>query len=278
MTSPYPARRRRAIRLLGARPQSEEILGFLIALMEIQDSVFQTVGAWRNPDGPPGGEQPVEPFLRKFISDVIPVATPVLADAGQALAEADSAALNELLTVQMVKMGPGGRGDPTRLGSDDLAGRLGVAEPAVLFYSRAFCQPLAEVGFGGAPAPPDDYRGRTCPHCSHLPIVSVLRDEPDNLGGRHLVCSFCATTWPFPRLTCVHCEETSSDALFHHVSDNDPHIRVDECRTCGVYLKGVDLRKAGNAVPYVDEIAAVELDVWAQGQGLKKLTTNILGL
>jgi formate dehydrogenase maturation protein FdhE len=40
----------------------------------------------------------------------------------------------------------------------------------------------------------------------------------------------------------------------------------------------VDLRKEGHAVPLVDELAAVELDIWAQERGLTKLRENVLGL
>jgi len=40
----------------------------------------------------------------------------------------------------------------------------------------------------------------------------------------------------------------------------------------------VDFRKDGNAVPLVDELAAVELDIWAQEQGMTKLRANVLGL
>ncbi len=40
----------------------------------------------------------------------------------------------------------------------------------------------------------------------------------------------------------------------------------------------VDLRAQGDAVPLVDELAAVELDIRAQEQGLTKLRVNVLGL
>ena len=40
----------------------------------------------------------------------------------------------------------------------------------------------------------------------------------------------------------------------------------------------VDLRAQGDAFPLVDELAAVELDIRAQEQGLTKLRTNVLGL
>lgn len=47
-------------------------------------------------------------------------------------------------------------------------------------------------------------------------------------------------------------------------------FRVEECETCGCYLKTVDLRKDGLAVPVVEDVATVELDVWAEERGLRR--------
>ncbi len=43
-------------------------------------------------------------------------------------------------------------------------------------------------------------------------------------------------------------------------------------------MKSVDLRVDGLAVPVVDDLGSVELDLWAQQQGLEKLQRNLLGL
>ena len=88
----------------------------------------------------------------------------------------------------------------------------------------------------------------------------------------------CATEWRFQRLTCPHCGETEADKLPVHTAESVAHVRVDACATCSRYIKTVDLRKRGDAVPLVDELAAVELDIWAQEQGLTKLRANVLGL
>ena len=48
--------------------------------------------------------------------------------------------------------------------------------------------------------------------------------------------------------------------------------------SCRSYLKAVDMRTDGLAVPVVDEIASVELDLWASQQGLEKIQRNLLGL
>jgi formate dehydrogenase maturation protein FdhE len=55
------------------------------------------------------------------------------------------------------------------------------------------------------------------------------------------------------------------------------HVRVDVCDTCHTYLKTVDLTKLGLAVPVVDELAGIPLDLWAREHGYGKLQMNLLG-
>ena len=49
------------------------------------------------------------------------------------------------------------------------------------------------------------------------------------------------------------------------------HVRVDVCDTCHTYLKSIDLTKTGLAVPVVDELATIPLDLWAREHGYHKL-------
>jgi formate dehydrogenase maturation protein FdhE len=53
---------------------------------------------------------------------------------------------------------------------------------------------------------------------------------------------------------------------------------VEECGSCCTYVKAIDLREVGLAVPVVDELASIDLDLWAVEQGLSKLQKNLLGL
>lgn len=55
------------------------------------------------------------------------------------------------------------------------------------------------------------------------------------------------------------------------------HVRVDVCDTCHTYLKSIDLTKTGLAVPIVDELAVIPLDLWAREHGYQKLQVNLLG-
>ena len=124
----------------------------------------------------------------------------------------------------------------------------------------------------------DDDARAACPYCGAAPVAAVLRDEPEVKGRRTLLCSLCLVEWAFPRTRCPACGEERADRRPHHVSESWPHIRLEECGSCRTYIKAIDLREAGLAVPVIDEAASVELDLWAAGQGLSKLRTNLLGL
>jgi FdhE protein len=53
---------------------------------------------------------------------------------------------------------------------------------------------------------------------------------------------------------------------------------VDACDTCHTYIKSIDLSKNGNAVPVVDELATVSLNLWAQEHKYKKAQPNLFGV
>jgi hypothetical protein len=57
-----------------------------------------------------------------------------------------------------------------------------------------------------------------------------------------------------------------------------PHVGIHACRTCSRYLLNVDLGRDAHAVPVVDEIAAIPLDLYAREQGLVKIVPNLMGL
>ena len=108
------------------------------------------------------------------------------------------------------------------------------------------------------------------------PVAAVCANLPEQ--GPGTACSLCLTEWGFPRMRCPACGEERPERRPHHVSESWPHVRLEECGSCRVYVKAIDLREAGLAVPVVDELASVELDLWAAEQGLSKLRTNLLGL
>jgi FdhE protein len=56
------------------------------------------------------------------------------------------------------------------------------------------------------------------------------------------------------------------------------HVRVEACDTCRYYIKTVNLTKDGRAVPVVDELATIPLNLWATEHGYVKLQNNLLGI
>jgi len=103
----------------------------------------------------------------------------------------------------------------------------------------------------------------------------VLRPEA-NGGKRLLMCSFCLTEWEFRRILCPFCGEEDYQKLPRY-SVQDPVVRVEACDTCKRYLKSVDMTVDGLAVPLVDEIATVPLDLWAAERGYRKICVNLMG-
>lgn len=116
-----------------------------------------------------------------------------------------------------------------------------------------------------------------CPLCSSKPVVGVLRPEGDG-GKRSLICSLCSTEWPFGRILCPACGEENVEKLAVYTASQFPHVRVEACDTCRRYIKTVDLTKNGHAVPLVDELATIPVNLWAKEHEYTKLQPNLLGL
>jgi len=143
------------------------------------------------------------------------------------------------------------------------------------FLPRAFLQPYAEHRAELIPRAPQVSTPRLCPLCGSRPLLGVLRPEGDG-GKRFLLCSLCLQEWEFRRILCPTCGEESEDQLPVYVAE-DPHVRVETCDTCKFYLRTIDLTKDGNAIPVVDDLAAIPQTLWASEQGYSRLQPNLLG-
>jgi len=140
-----------------------------------------------------------------------------------------------------------------------------------------FLQPYAECLANGIERTPASGALPICPFCSAKPVVGVLRPEGDG-GKRSLICSLCSTEWPFGRILCPACGEQSVEKLAVYTASQFPHVRVEACDTCHRYIKTVDLTKNGLAVPLVDELATIPLNLWAKEHEYTKLQPNLLGI
>jgi FdhE protein len=131
------------------------------------------------------------------------------------------------------------------------------------FFARALFQAAAE--------PP---RGeRDCPRCGHLPQAGCLRPQGDGTA-LSLVCSLCFHEWPASRDRCSGC---GAAVAFYEASEIR-HLRVRTCESCGRYIHVVRLDVEPEAIPEVDEMAALSLDVWARERGYWKVFPNLMGI
>ena len=167
----------------------------------------------------------------------------------------------------------------------DLAGvaaawLVGGQQTAVERYlARAALEPVLEASPGLLPRP-DRARPQLCPACGGLPQLAyfAFSDDPLLSGQRQLLCSRCSTTWHYARMTCAGCGETETSQLpVFEDRERFPHLRIDACESCRTYLLTVELARDAGAVPVVDELAAIPLDLYARERGLRKITSNLMG-
>jgi len=278
----WTRRSHRARILLGERPHAESLLRFYLALLDLQALVCDAAAAERWGEAVTLPEGVAGPRLR-FEQLPLDELTPRFAAFCRSLP--GSAPGPILRAAEVVSAG---REQVRRdllaalLNGEDLTAEACAlsCDPAPLvFLPRGFLQPVAEAVSGRLEASYDSVRTPTCPRCGWPPQVSVLSDEPEAQGNRRLICAFCAAGWMFSRSVCPGCGVSGEEGLEIHVDDGAlQHVRVEACRTCRRYLKSVDLRVTGLAVPLVDDVATPELDLWAADQGLEKITPNVLGM
>jgi FdhE protein len=267
----WEARIARAQRLRRERPSAAEVLAFYASLAELQHSLLR-----RHPDVV-AVQPPVrlpQDFARSINNDALLSAVPPLlawlrrqppgpvARAAEELHGKSNEDLWRLIETYLAAAGHD----------------VDLDEPR-LFIVEALLQPFAEAVAvsAGADGPVQPTVASRCPSCQGLPVVGVLREQGHG-RRRSLVCGLCATEWPSLRLFCPSCGEERSDQLPVFQAQNGGVARVDACDTCRVYVKSIDLARDGDAVPVVDDLATLPLDLWAAGEGYEKLRPNLLRL
>src|SRR6266851_10348634 len=142
--------------------------------------------------------------------------------------------------------------------------------------ARVLIGPYAELLAAAFSVPNGLTAGNVCPNCQARPVAGVLRIEGDG-GKRFLLCAFCGTQWEFRRIYCAYCGESREESLPVFVAEKFPQIRVEACDTCRHCIRTVDLTKDGNAIPLVDDLAAIPLALWADEYGYQRIHGNLLG-
>jgi FdhE protein len=256
-TTRFDERRARA-RELGARYDfAQEPLGLYLALVDAQERAFARAVV----DGPGVDDLP---------DYIVRVALPGVMEAAVA---AGPEALREAVLTRFHD------GDLEGIVESWLRGEEGNGTDA--FLARASAAPVLEALPGlAATLRTDDTDDRHCPRCGGLPQLAVFAEAGEALltSPRKLLCSRCTNLWVLSRMTCASCGETSG-AKMPILSDADlfPHLRIDACEICRRYLITVDQRKDPHAVPVVDELAALPLDLVAAERGYTKIARNLMG-
>ncbi len=264
---PYDARIRRAERLTALYPFAVEFLDLYRNLAAFQRALFKEIASITKASDPAAaglrGDLDLTfllPHFRGFLSLVGQSGPAALAESARQISILPSDSWTSLLTAYWSQAGR----------SDQQVGAFAQ------FFPRAFLQPYAELLASQAPKPPLAATSMVCPLCGSRPLLGVLRPEGDG-GKRFLLCSFCSWEWDFRRILCPFCGEEQESKLPVYFAEQFPHIRVETCDTCKFYLRTIDLTRDGNAVPLVDDLAAIPLSLWAHEHGYSRLQPNVLG-
>jgi FdhE protein len=147
-----------------------------------------------------------------------------------------------------------------------------------MFVVEAILQPRAEYAARTSDSPGTGDRSEVpacCPLCSCAPVAGVLR-EVGHGARRALVCARCGHEWRYDRVFCPACGEHEFGALPVYTADPFQHVRVEACDCCHRYLKTIDLTRDGQAIPQVDDVASLPLDLWAREHGYVRIRANLL--
>ena len=277
----WAERRRRVAELRARQGFARQLLDFYGALLGVQEAAFLEAAA----SPPPAAD------LAAYVAETV---LPGIVDVGVA-AGPDS------LRSELIR----------RLGAYEahelVRGWMRGEEQTMVdrFLARASLGPVLEALDQDAKAQcagPRD--ARRCPECGGPPQLSFSAAASDDLatGRRFLVCARCAAAWGFARMTCAGCGEDASARLSvfseHGTTSGErgsvvrglptgapaaahppvfPHTRIEACDTCHHYVLSIDLAIDPAAVPVVDEMAAIPLDLYARERGYTKVITNLMG-
>jgi FdhE protein len=268
--SKWDRRIQRADELISTHPFAAEVLRFYKGVATFQSELYAHVSAARGA----GSQKKVAglfdedldlrlllPKFPEFLSRVGALSPAPVAESAAKLKSQPIAQSRDLLT------GHWQRAADSQLSPGETEGLLALI----------FLQPYAEYLADCSQQKPGNDGLALCPFCGGKPLAGVLRPEGDG-AKRFLVCGLCATEWAFRRILCPGCGEEAVDKLSVYTANDFAYVRVEGCDVCQRYIKTVDLTKNGLAVPIVDELATIPLNLWAHEHGYVKLRTNLLGI
>jgi len=268
--SKWEQRIQRADELAAAHPFAAEVLQFYKHIAGLQKALYSYIeaasgnGSTKTTSGLLHEQLNLPLLLPKFsefLCNVEKVAPPPIAQSARDLNVQGAGRWQDLLASYWQS-------------ASDFQPTPGEAEALLAWI---FLQPQAEyLADHSAPLPRNESMA-VCPFCSGKPLVGVLRPEGDG-AKRSLICSLCSTEWTYGRIVCPACGERTVGKLAIYTASQFHDVRVEACDTCRYYIKTVDLTKNGHAVPIVDELATIPLNLWAQEHQYTKLQPNLLGI
>jgi formate dehydrogenase maturation protein FdhE len=279
----WDRRIRRATELTSTYPFAAEGLRYYARVATFQKSLYADIQKAIADSPKTSADRPLRdeldlflllPRFSPFLSVIQGVAPVPLAQAAADLAQRGPAAWQHAIEDYW-------HGDLELAAPVDDAGQASDGDPQGSISSDRllawiFLQPYAEYLAGQRETLIVDGAPSTCPLCGGKPVVGVLRSEGDG-AKKSLICMLCSHEWGFRRIYCPACGEEREPQMAFYSAPEIAHVRVDVCDTCHTYLKSIDLTKTGLAVPVVDELATIPLDLWAREHGYHKLQINLLG-
>jgi FdhE protein len=146
------------------------------------------------------------------------------------------------------------------------------------YLGRAFLRPYVEM-LAGLGVPPDrGTRPGRCPFCGAAPAIAARRTESDSDGARRVLgCALCGGEWSFNRVCCPRCSEQDPARLPSFSSETHPIVRIEACETCRCYVKSIDLTRDGRAIPEVDDLLSLSMDLWATSAHFERIEPGLAG-
>jgi FdhE protein len=147
------------------------------------------------------------------------------------------------------------------------------------YLSRAVLRPYAEVLAAVGIRPDRRAIAGACPFCSGRPWVGHRRVVGDSDGAqRFLDCALCGGEWPVGRILCPACDEVDPHKLPGFRSDVHAAVHIEACATCKAYVKSIDLGVDARAIPEVDDLVSVSMDLWAADEGYTRIEPGLAGV
>jgi formate dehydrogenase maturation protein FdhE len=151
------------------------------------------------------------------------------------------------------------------------------------YLARALLRPYAETlaASGIVPEPPGDAPrpATACTACCGPAWIAWRRSgSGDEAAQRFLGCGICGTERVLGRIACAACGETNPDKLPVFQTERHPTVRIEACETCQRYIKSIDLTLDARAIPEVDDLGSLSLDLWAGEQGYERLEPSLAGV